>query len=152
MKIKRFNENKFVPATNNMLEYLPDDRLKESIETFEHILNCMTSILDNYEVRFIGRYGSQITMTYDDYKEKNNKYTIFINGFPILGYSVDIYIIINKYDIDLISEILSNDYYEFIKRMEVSDSVLKHKKTDISINNEDSTYKTKMRISIELSE
>ena len=78
MKIKRFNENKFVPATNNMLEYLPDDKLKESIETFEHILNCMTSILDIYEVRFRGRYGSLITMTYDDYKEKNNKNSLII--------------------------------------------------------------------------
>jgi hypothetical protein len=147
-KINESEEVKYVDGSHNMLKFLTPDKLNESIDTFDEVLNSMTSILDKYEVIFKTAYGSQCFMTYDDFKEKNNKYFIFINGLPVMGYNLEIDIRIDKYDIDLISEIMSGDYYEFINRIDGSSNILKHSKTNISINT--SEHYTPMRIGIEL--
>ncbi len=149
MKYLKLYESEEVRMLNNILPYLSKDKLEESIELFDSILNNMRGLVENYNVSFSTAYGARCGMSYDDYNEKNSKYEVFINGFPVMGYKLEIRINIDKCDIDLVSEIMSGDYYEFISR---TDGILKHRRTEIVIKPLDNVLGNKMYIIIELGE
>ena len=139
--IQKFNENKINPILN----YLPDDKLKESTEIFENLVDSLLSFIDqDFEVSFSTAYGSQITIKYNDYIVKNSRWVEFINGFPVRGYFITITIIISYYDMEKMADIMKSDCYEFLERIELYKWV--NKESGIKLRPEDN----KMFINFEL--
>ncbi len=52
---------------------------------FDLIVEPFLEYTDIGDLSFETAYGSKVTITYDDYSKKNDKYKEFINGLPVRG-------------------------------------------------------------------
>lgn len=134
---------------NSILNYLSEDKLKESIKEFEDILMLVYAFKDNgFEVDFETVYGSRVHISYDDYHKKTTRWIEFINGFPKY-YELTLHFTFNKFDVNLFSYVIAGEYDDFLQKIDSLD--WKHKKTNMSLYPPSSNLsKDKMYISIEL--
>jgi|ERR1035437_1646175 hypothetical protein len=62
---------------------LSEEDFNKYADEFDSIVEPFLEYADaGYGVSFETAYGSKVTMTYDDYNKKNDKYKEFINGLP----------------------------------------------------------------------
>ena len=103
---------------------LSDEDFKKYADDFDNIVDIFIDYYDlGYEIKFATAYGAQVTMHYDDYLKKNEKYQEFIHGLPRRGLFFSIYIKM-PYDFENFTKIL-NDVNGSSNRLESMDWVVK---------------------------
>ena len=119
--LKKFESLRTLKDWNMILS---DSDFKMYAEMFDNIVDIFVDYSDlGYDIKFATAYGSQVTMTYDDYVDKNEKYQEFIHGLPAKGLFFSIYIKM-PYEFENFINIL-NDVNSSSKRLESMDWVIK---------------------------
>jgi hypothetical protein len=103
---------------------LSDEDFKKYADDFDNIVDIFIDYYDlGYEIKFATAYGAQVTIHYDDYLKKNEKYQEFIHGLPRRGLFFSVYIKM-PYDFENFTKIL-NDVHGSSNRLESMDWVAK---------------------------
>jgi hypothetical protein len=119
-----------------------------AVEIDEEISDLKTLFIDKgLSVRFDSAYGQRVFMTYEDYQSKNNKWIEFINAYPRMNH-IEVVITFDKFDFRLLSEVLNSEFDDFLQKITLYK--WKNEHTDISMNPDSLSYKTPMKINIEL--
>jgi hypothetical protein len=143
-----FGEGRIEFLNGARLDYLPAEQLKKSIDEFEDLLMLVYPFIDKgLSVRFDSAYGQRVFMTYEDYQSKNNKWIEFINAYPRMNH-IEVVITFDKFDFRLLSEVLNSEFDDFLQKITLYK--WKNEHTDISMNPDSLSYKTPMKINIEL--
>ena len=119
--LKKFESLRMLKDWNLILS---DSDFKMYAEVFDNVVDIFVDYYDlGYDIKFATAYGSQVTMTYDDYVDKNEKYQEFIHGLPAKGLFFSIYIKM-PYEFENFINIL-NDVNSSSKRLESMDWAIK---------------------------
>lgn len=81
--LKKFENLNLIKNWNLLLS---DEDFKKYAELFDHIIDIFIEYRDlDYDIKFETAYGSRVSMSFDDYIDKNEKYEEFIHGLPARG-------------------------------------------------------------------